>query len=75
MTTALDKVQSEDFQYVCYLNCCLHIAKLLYSPTVLKYLDNDDLISRKTSLKHKQYTPIIIAKQYMVKQSEGIKIH
>ena len=60
---------------VCYLNCCLHIAKLLYSLTVLKYLDNDDLISSKTSLKYKQYIPLIIAKQYMVIQSQGVKIH
>ena len=60
---------------VCYLNCCLHIAKLLYSLTVLKYLDNDDLISSKTSLNYKQYIPIIIAKQYMVIQSQGVKIH
>ena len=59
----------------CYLNCCLHISKLLYSLTVLKYLDNDDLISSKTSLKYKQYIPIIIAKQYMVIQSQGVKIH
>ena len=60
---------------VCYLNCCLHIAKLLYSLTVQKYLDNDDLISSKTSLKYRQYIPIIIAKQYMVIQSQGVKIH
>ena len=62
---------------VCYLNCCLHIAKLLHSLTVLKYLDNDDLISSssKTSLKYKQYITIIIAKQYMVIQSQGVKIH
>ena len=62
---------------VCYINCCLHIAKLLYALTVLKYLDNDDLISSssKTSLKYKQYIPIIIAKQYMVIQSQGVKIH
>ena len=58
-----------------YLICCLHIAKLLYSLTVLKYLDNDDLISSKTSFKYKQYIPIIIAKQYMVIQSQGVKIH
>ena len=56
---------------VCYLNCCLHIAKLLYSLAVLKYLDNDNLISSKTLLKHKQYIPIIITKQYMVIQSQG----
>ena len=60
---------------VCDLNCCLHNAKLLYSLTVVKYLDNDDLISSKTSLKYKQYIPIIIAKQYMVIQSQGVKIH
>ena len=60
---------------LCYLNCCLHIAKLLYSLTVLKYLVTDDLISSKTSLKYKQYIPIIIAKQYMVIQSQGVKIH
>ena len=60
---------------VCYLNCCLRIAKLLHSLTVLKYLDNDDMISSKTLLKYKQYIPIIIAKQYMVKQSQGVKIH
>ena len=60
---------------VCYLNCCLHIAKLLYSLTVLKYFDNDDLISSKTSLKYRQNIPIIIAKQYMVIQSQGVKIH
>ena len=30
---ALDKVQLDDFQSVCYLNCCSHIAKLLYSLT------------------------------------------
>ena len=60
---------------VYYLNCCLHIAKLLYSLTVLKYLDNDDLNSSKTSLKYKQYIPIIIAKQYMVIQSQGVEIH
>ena len=58
---------------VCYLNCYLHIAKLLYSLTVLKYLDNDDLISSNTSLKYKQYIPIIIAKQYTVIQSQGVK--
>ena len=52
---------------VCFLNCCLHIAKLLYSLRVLKYLD--------TALKYKQYIPIIIAKQYMVLQSQGVKIH
>ena len=51
------------------------MAKLLYSLTVLKYLDNDDLITSKTSLKYKQYIPIIIAKQYMVIQSQGVKIH
>ena len=60
---------------VCYLNYCLHIVKLLYSLTVLKYLDNDDLISSKTSLKYKQYILIIIAKQYMVLQSQDVKIH
>ena len=54
---------------------CLHIAKLLYSLIVLKYLDNEDLISSKTSLKYKQYIPTIIAKQYMVIQSQGAKIH
>ena len=48
---------------------------MLHSLTVLKYLDNDDLISSKTSLKYKQYIPIIIAKQYMVIQSQGVKIH
>ena len=58
---------------VCYLNFCLYIAKLLYSLTVLKYLDNDDLISSKTSLNYKQYIPIIIAKQYTVIQSQGVK--
>ena len=71
---ALDKVQSDDFQYACYLNCCLHIAKLLYSLTVLNYLDTEDLISSKTSLKYKQYIPTIISKQYMVIQSKGVKI-
>ena len=71
----LDKVQLEDFQYVYYLNCCLHIAKLLYSLTVLKYLDYDDLISSKTSLKYKQYIPIIIAIRYIVIQSQGVKTH
>ena len=50
-------------------------AKLLYSLTVLKYLDNDDLISSKTSLKYKQYIPIIIALNNMVIQSQGVKIH
>ena len=75
MTKVLDKVQSEDFQYVCYLNCCLHIPKLLYSLTILKYLDNDDLISSKTSLKYKQYIPILICEQYMVIQSQGVKLH
>ena len=40
-------------------------------------MDNDDLIISKTSLKYtgKQYIPIIIAKQYMVIQSQGVKIH
>ena len=37
-----------------YDYCCLHITKLLHSVTVLKYLDNNDLISSKTSLKNKQ---------------------
>ena len=60
---------------VCYLNCCLHIAKLLFTLTVLKYLDNDYLFSSKTSLKYKQYISIIIANQYMVIQSRGVKIH
>ena len=57
------------------LNCCLHMSKLLYSLTVLKYFDSDDLISCKTSLKYKQDIPTIIAKQYMVIQSQGVKIH
>ena len=74
MTETLDKVQSEDFQYECYLNSCLHIAKLLHSLTVLKYLDNNDLISSKTSFKYKQYIPIIIAKQHGY-TSQGVKIH
>ena len=39
-----------------------------------KYLDNHDLISSKTSLKYKQYIPITIAKQYMVIESQGLKI-
>ena len=65
-----DKVQSEDFQYVYYLNCYL-----LYFLTVLKYFDNADLISSKTSLKYKQYIPIIIAKQHMVIQSRRVKLH
>ena len=60
---------------VCYLNCCLHIVKLLYSLIVLKYLNNDDLTSSKTSLKYKRYIPIIIAEQYMVIQSQGVQIH
>ena len=51
------------------------MAKLLYSLTVLKYLDNDDLISSKTSLKYKQYLPITIIKHYIVIQSQGVKIH
>ena len=40
------------------------IAKLLYSLIILKYLDNDALISSETSLTYKKYIPIIIAKQY-----------
>ena len=55
------------------MNCCLHIAKLLYSLRVLKYLDNNDLISCKTSLKHKQYIPINIAKQYMLYKVKRLK--
>ena len=39
-------------------------AKLLYSLIILKYLDNDALISSKTSLTYKKYIPLIIAKQY-----------
>ena len=51
--------------------CCLNIAKLLYSLTVLKYLDNDDFISSITSLKYKQYITIIIAKQYSYTKSRS----
>ena len=69
------KFSQKIFSMYATQNCCLHIAKLLYSLTVLKYLDNEDLISSKPSLKYKQYIPIIIAKQYMVIQSQGVKIH
>ena len=58
-----------------FIICKAFCHQSFYSLIVLKYLDNDDLIRSKTSLKYKQYKPIIVAKYYMVIQSQGVKIH
>ena len=76
MTTGVRQSSVRRFSVRLLLKLLLaYTANLLYSLTLLKYLDNEDLISSKTSLKYKQYIPIIIAKQYMVIQIQGLKIH